>query len=208
MTDDELFSSCNENETEGEEFNDILTEEERRQLEDALRLDSLDLANESDEVVIGHRHSCYEHRDIPIEDGTCNKSGENKQEKKGWFGGWRKKDLKPEAPKKIAAPRSSLCVEEKVSDLLGDSPSRNQTKPGRHSVEIAVKGDESRRKKDAKASSANSDGRSRHKDGNRENEYKKGLRPILWLSPNFPLKLKNSCHCSTLLQTKLKQFDD
>ena len=85
MTDDELFSSCNENETESEELNDILTEDERRQLEDALRLESTDLNNESDEVIIGHRHSCYEEREIPIEDGNCNKSGENKQEKKGWF---------------------------------------------------------------------------------------------------------------------------
>ncbi|CAJ1967950.1 unnamed protein product [Sphenostylis stenocarpa] len=204
MTDDELFSSCNENETESEEFNDILTEDERRQLEDALRLDSADLTNESDEVIIGHRHSCYEHRDIPIEDGNCNKSGENKQEKKGWFGGWRKKDSKPETPKKIAPPRSSLCVEEKVSDLLGDSPSRNQSKPGRHSVEIAVKGDELRRKKDVKAPSSNSDNRSRHKDGNRENEYKKGLRPILWLSQNFPLKTEELLPLLDIVANKVK----
>ena len=54
-----------------------MTEDERRQLEDALRLESTDLNNESDEVIIGHRHSCYEEREIPIEDGNCNKSGEN-----------------------------------------------------------------------------------------------------------------------------------
>ncbi|PKI44111.1 hypothetical protein CRG98_035503 [Punica granatum] len=39
MTDDEFFSSCNENETEGEELDEILTDEERKQLEAAL-LDS------------------------------------------------------------------------------------------------------------------------------------------------------------------------
>ncbi|KAK7279116.1 hypothetical protein RJT34_24160 [Clitoria ternatea] len=204
MTDDEFFASCNENETESEEFNDILTEEERRQLEDALKLDSSDLNNDSEEVNIGHRHSCYEPRDIPIEDANGSKGSEYKQEKKGWFSGWRKKDSTHESPKKITPPRNSLCAEEKVSDLLGDSPSRNQSKPGRHSVEIVVRGDEPRRKKDAKATSANSDSKSRHKDGNRENEYKKGLRPILWLSPNFPLKTEELLPLLDIVANKVK----
>ncbi|KAK7290454.1 hypothetical protein RIF29_04892 [Crotalaria pallida] len=206
MSDDEFFSSCNDNETESEELNDILTEDERRQLEDALKLDSSELNNENDEGIIGHRHSCYEYRDIPIEDGSSSKRAEIKQEKKGWFGGWRKKDSKHEAPspKKIAPPRSSLCVEEKVSDLLGDSPSGNQSKPGRHSVEIGVRGDEQRRKKDAKTSAANSDSKSRHKDGSRENEYKKGLRPILWLSPNFPLKTEELLPLLDIVANKVK----
>lgn len=203
MTDDELFSSCNGNETESEELNDILTEDERRQLEDALKLDSSDLNNDSDEGIIAHRPSF---RDIPIEDANGSNSGENKLEKKGWFGGWRKKDYKHEASsKKITPPRSSLCVEEKVSDLLGDSPSSYQIKPGRHSVEVVARGDEQRRKKDAKASSVNSDSsRSRHKDGSRENEYKKGLRPILWLSPNFPLKIEELLPLLDIVANKVK----
>jgi hypothetical protein len=202
MTDDELFSSCNGNETESEELNDILTEDERKQLEDALKLNSSELNNDSDEGIVAHHQSF---RDIPIEDGDSSNSGENKQEKKGWFGGWRKKDSKHEASsKKIVPPRSSLCVDEKVSDLLGDSPSRNQIKPGRHSVEV-VRGDELRRKKDAKASSANSDSsRNRHKDGSRENEYKKGLRPILWLSPNFPLKVEELLPLLDIVANKVK----
>ncbi|CAL5206732.1 unnamed protein product [Lathyrus oleraceus] len=202
MTDDELFSTCNENETESEELNDILTEDERRQLEDALKLDSSEQNNDSDEVIIPHRQSF---RDIPIEDASGSTSGENKHEKKGWFGGWRKKDSKHEiASKKFVPPRNSLCAEEKVSDLLGDSPSTNQIKPGRHSVEVVVRGDEQRRKKEAKASSANSDSRNRHKDGSRENEYKKGLRPILWLSPNFPLKIEELLPLLDIVANKVK----
>ncbi|CBI40835.3 unnamed protein product, partial [Vitis vinifera] len=50
MTDDEFFSSCNENEVENEELDDILTEDERRQLEVALKLDSSDMTNENDEA--------------------------------------------------------------------------------------------------------------------------------------------------------------
>ncbi|PON63773.1 Ankyrin repeat domain-containing protein [Parasponia andersonii] len=205
MTDDEFFSSCNENEPDSEEIDDILTEEEKRQLEVALKLDPSELPAENGDGIIGHRHSCYEQREIPIEEVNGCRNGETKQEKKGWFGGWRKKDTKIEVQKKMVPPRNSLCVEEKVSDLLGDSPTRNQIKPGRHSVEIVVRGDEHRRARDTKASSStSSENRNRHKDGGRENEYKKGLRPILWLSPNFPLQTEELLPLLDILANKVK----
>ncbi|KAK9287949.1 hypothetical protein L1049_016394 [Liquidambar formosana] len=204
MTDDEFFSSCNENETESEELDDLLTEDEKRQLEVALKLDSSELNNENSDGIIGHRHSCYEPREVPIEDVNSCRNGETKQERKGWFGGWRKRDHKHEGQKKIAPPRNSLCVDEKVSDLLGDSPSRNQTKPGRHSMEI-VRGDEFRRGRDTKTSSSmSSESGNRRKDGGRENEYKKGLRPILWLSPNFPLQTEELLPLLDILANKVK----
>lgn len=206
MTDDEFFSSCNENETDSEEFIDILTEDERRQLEAALKLDTSETINDNVDGIIGHRHSCYETRGIPIEDVNVCRNGEAKQEKKGWFAGWRKREPKIEAPKKTVPPRSSLCVDEKVSDLLGDSPSRNQVKPGRHSVEIVIRGgDEHRRLRDPKTSSSlSSESRNRHKDGSRENEYKKGLRPVLWLSPNFPLQTEELLPLLDILANKVK----
>ncbi|KAL6184933.1 hypothetical protein ACLB2K_041068 [Fragaria x ananassa] len=205
MTDDEFFSSCNENETESEELDDILTEDERRQLEVALKLDSSESTNESGDGIIEHRHSCYEAREIPIEDVSNCRNGETKQEKKGWFGGWRKRDAKSEGLKKAVPPRSSLCVDEKVSDLLGDSPSRNQSRPGRNNVDAIVRGDDHRRGKDMKASSSvSSDSRSRHKDATKENEYKKGLRPILWLSPNFPLQTEELLPLLDILANKVK----
>ncbi|KAJ4722930.1 Ankyrin repeat domain-containing protein [Melia azedarach] len=204
MTDDEFFSPCNENETESEELDDILTEDERRQLEVALKLDSSEMSTENGDGIIAHRHSCYEHREIPVEDGNSCRNGETKQEKKGWFGGWRKKDSKPEGQKKIAPPRSSLSVDEKVSDLLGDSPSGNQIKPGRHSVEIVAR-DEHRRAKDTRTSTTmSSDSGNRRKDSSRENEYKKGLRPILWLSPSFPLQTEELLPLLDILANKVK----
>ncbi|XP_031249316.1 ankyrin repeat domain-containing protein 13C-B [Pistacia vera] len=204
MTDDEFFSSCNENETESEELDDILTEDERRQLEVALKLDSSETGNENGDGIIAHRHSCYEHREIPIEDVSSCRNGDTKQEKKGWFGGWRKRDSKLEGQKKIVPPRSSLCVEEKVSDLLGDSPSGSQIKPGRHSVEIVAR-DEHRRGRDTRTStSVSSESGHRRKDGGRENEYKKGLRPILWLSPNFPLQTEELLPLLDILANKVK----
>ncbi|KAJ6944160.1 ankyrin repeat domain-containing protein 13C-like [Populus alba x Populus x berolinensis] len=204
MSDDEFFSSSNDNETESEELDGILTVEERRQLEVALKLDASELNSENGDGIIAHRHSCYEHREIPIEDANGSINGETKQEKKGWFGGWRKRDSKVEGQKKIVPPRSSLCVDEKVSDLLGDSPSGSQPKPGRHSVEIVLR-DEHRKGRDSKAStSVSSESNNRRKEGSRENEYKKGLRPTLWLSPNFPLQTEELLPLLDILANKVK----
>uniref|UniRef100_A0A3N7ERZ7 Ankyrin repeat domain-containing protein n=1 Tax=Populus trichocarpa TaxID=3694 RepID=A0A3N7ERZ7_POPTR len=207
LSDDEFFSSSNDNETESEELDDILTVEERRQLEVALKLDASELNYENGENgdgIIAHRHSCYEHREIPIEDANGIINGETKQEKKGWFGGWRKRDSKVEGQKKIVPPRSSLCVDEKVSDLLGDSPSGSQPKPGRHSVEIVLR-DEHRKERDSKAStSVSSESNNRRKEGSRENEYKKGLRPTLWLSPDFPLQTEELLPLLDILANKVK----
>ncbi|KAK5841034.1 hypothetical protein PVK06_009942 [Gossypium arboreum] len=204
MTDDEFLGTSNENEAESEELDEILTEEERRQLEVALKLDSSEMSNESEDGIIGHQHSGYESREIPIEETNGFKNGETKQEKKGWFGGWRKKETKHEVQRKIVPPRSSFRVDEKVSDLLGDSPSRSQIKPGRHSVEI-VATDDHRRIRDLRIStSMSSESSNRRKDSSRENEYKKGLRPILWLSPNFPLQTEELLPLLDILANKVK----
>ncbi|KAJ0787649.1 putative ankyrin repeat domain-containing protein [Helianthus annuus] len=222
MSDDEFFSSCNENETESEELNDILTDEERKQLEAALKLDSADLGHENNGI-IGHRHSCYEQRDIPIpiEETPSFKNGESKHEKdkKGWFDGWRKRDNnnnnnKHERGRKGAGapvpPRGSLCLDEKVSDLLGDSPSTSQSQsqshihPGRHSLEITLKENENRKAKDLKPSSSTLSTASKRKDAARENEYKKGLRPVLWLAPNFPLRTEELLPLLDILANKVK----
>ncbi|KAM7256281.1 hypothetical protein ACFE04_012022 [Oxalis oulophora] len=200
MTDDEFFSACNENETESEELNDILTEDERKQLEIALKLDSSEPKNENDDrdEIIAHRHSFYGQREVPVEDF-------NKNEKKGWFGGWRnKRESKHEMPKKISPPRSSLCVNEKVSNLLEDSPSDSQKNPRRNSMEVVLK-DENRRTRDSKASASTStEVGNRRKDGGRENEYKKGLRPILWLSLDFPLQTEELLPLLDILANKVK----
>lgn len=203
MTDDEFFNSCNENETDNE-LDNILTEEERKQLEVALKMDSSDTSNENEDSGIAHRHSCYDQRDIPIESINGYKNGETKQEKKGWFNSWRRRENKPENEKKISPPRSSLCVDEKVSDLLEDSPS-SPSRPGRHSVEVFGKQDGHWRGRDTKASSStNVDSGNRRKDINRENEYKKGLRPILWLSPDFPLRTEELLPLLDILANKVK----
>lgn len=204
MTDDELLSSCNENGSESEELDGILTEEERRQLEVALKMDHSDLSNENNDGV-RHRNNCEE-REIVIQSASPSRNGETKHEKKGWFDGWRKRDTKHEGnKKKVVPPRGSLSVEDKVSDLLGDSPSQTQIKPGRHSMEIVSKDDELRKIKDSKASSSTTSGSgNRRKDSGKENEYKKGLKPILWLSPSFPLRTEELLPLLDILANKVK----
>ncbi|XP_077227007.1 uncharacterized protein LOC143860313 [Tasmannia lanceolata] len=209
MTDDELFSSSNENDRETEGFEDLLTEDERKQLEVALKLDSSEMVDDGvSDGIIAHRHSCHELRDIPIEenDSSTSSNGDTKHERKGWFGNWGKRGYKNEVQNKIDPPRSSLCVDDKVSDLLGESPSRFQDKPGRHSVEIPITGDDHRRVRDGdlKKSVASSESGHRRKDSNRENEYKKGLRPTIWLSPNFPLRTEELLPLLDILANKVK----
>ncbi|KMS97156.1 hypothetical protein BVRB_7g178200 [Beta vulgaris subsp. vulgaris] len=205
MTDDEFFSSCNDNETDSEDLNEILTEEERKQLELALKLDSCDGTNEGGgDVLVGHRHSFQESREIPIEDLNGCRNVESNYEKKGWFASWRKRDHKNEGQKKLAPPRNSLSVEEKGDDVGNKSPATNPAKPGRHSVDV-VRGDEPQRARDKRTSSSGStESGIRRKDGSQENEYKKGLRPILWLSPNFPLRTEELLPLLDILANKVK----
>ncbi|XP_010550836.1 PREDICTED: ankyrin repeat domain-containing protein 13C-A [Tarenaya hassleriana] len=175
-----------ENGAEGgdDDLSDILTEEEQRQLEAALKLDLPEnLLNEN-----GENGS----RDIHVEDFNEMRNGGNgKHEKKGWFGGWRRKESKHEKQSVYVPPRSSLCVDEKVSDLLGDS---KQIKPGRHSVEVVVR-DEHRK---ARVTSKSL------KEANHESEYKKSLRPVLWLSPNFPLQTEELLPLLDIIANKVK----
>ncbi|KAE8728053.1 putative Chalcone synthase [Hibiscus syriacus] len=175
MTDEEFLAASNENETEGEELEDILTEDEKRQLEVALKSDPSEISNEN-----GDRHS---------EESNDYKNAETKQEKKGWFGGWRKRETK----------------HEKESDLVGDTPPGSQIKPIKHSVETSAKEDEHRRVTDSRTlTSTTSESGNQRQNNGRANEFRKGLRPVLWLSPNFPLKIDELLPLLDILANKVK----
>ncbi|KAG6507699.1 ankyrin repeat domain-containing protein 13C-B-like isoform X1 [Zingiber officinale] len=211
MSDEEFLSTCNDNDTEIEEFDDILTEEERNQLEHALKMESPDIIDEyQSDGHVAHRHSCYEAREIEIQDVDSSSSSicESRQDRKSWFSSWgrRGNNQKQEGQKKDIPPRSSLCVEEKVSDLLGDSPSRYQSRPGKHSVEVINKGEDVKRGKDrdSKKSGMNSENGYRRKESSKESEYKKGLRPVLWLSPDFPLQTEELLPLLDIMANKVK----
>jgi ankyrin repeat domain-containing protein 13 len=209
MTNEEFLSSCNENDTESEGFDEVLTEEEKKQLEAALKIDSPGAGGDDHpDLFAGPRHSCFEprEREIPIEDSSISGNGEHKHDKKGWFSNWGKKSQvsKQEGVKKMAPPRSSLCVDEKVSDLLAESPSNVQTRPGRHSVDVVRIDDNKRvRERDHRRTVTPAENGHRHK-GIKESEYKKGLRPVLWLSPNYPLRTDELLPLLDILANKVK----
>ncbi|XP_010556951.1 PREDICTED: ankyrin repeat domain-containing protein 13C-B [Tarenaya hassleriana] len=158
MTEEEIFSnSARENETETEtetedDLEDILTEDEKKQLELAIQSSSPESSNQTARL-----------------------------EKKEWFSGWRRRDTTKhhEGNKRNIPPRSSLSADEKASDetLTGGG----EITPARHSVGAAA-----------------------IREGSRENEYKKGLRPVLWLSESFPLQTRELLPLLDILANKVK----
>lgn len=185
MSDEEFFSSCNDGSSNGNdtesEYEDVLTQEERKQLEIALKMDS------SSDVV--------DNDDRRDDSSSSISNGEVKQDKKSWFGKWGKKEQNS-TYKKNVPPRNSLCANEKVSDLLGDS---QPAVPGRHSMELPIRPEDLKKAESKKSLSSLENG---HRT--KESEYKKGLRPVLWLSPNFPLRTEELLPLLDILANKVK----
>ncbi|KAM0924463.1 hypothetical protein ACQ4PT_004876 [Festuca glaucescens] len=158
MTDEELFAM------EGEEKNgrsaeleteldDVLTAEERKQLDSALR---------------GNHDEEPEDR---AEEGADHHSDANggAKDKKGWFWGGKKGAKNDEKPHKAV--------------------SKDESDPG--------KGKE-------KGSGKKKKGVSSGDPNKLESEYKKGLRPVLWLTPDFPLKTDELIPLLDVLANKVK----
>jgi ankyrin repeat domain-containing protein 13 len=164
MTDEELFAMDGE-EKKGRgseldaELDEVLTAEERKQLDSALRTgnqdeESEDRGEEGDSRAADHMGS----------NGVA-------KDKKGWFGWGGKKGAKSdEKPSKAGS-----------KDESGD--------PGKHKD----KGSE-KKKKGAPSGDANK----------LESEYKKGLRPVLWLTQDFPLKIDELIPLLDVLANKVK----
>ncbi|XP_008218335.1 PREDICTED: ankyrin repeat domain-containing protein 13C-B [Prunus mume] len=190
MTDEELFAVDDEervaNGGDNDEYDDVLTAEEKMQLDSALRGNS-DGACE-DEVSDCHENALggsYE---------NCESNGVVK-EKKSWFG-WNKKSSKgnddSEDPR-ILKKFSKLAPEG------GNQKSLDHQKPSsefpRDDIADAKKGkDKNSKKKKKKVAS----------DAKHESEYKKGLRPVLWLTPDFPLKTDELLPLLDILANKVK----
>ncbi|KAH0994583.1 hypothetical protein GBA52_018447 [Prunus armeniaca] len=189
-TEMELFAVDDEervaNGGDNDEYDDVLTAEEKMQLDSALRGNS-DGACE-DEVSDCHENALggsYE---------NCESNGVVK-EKKSWFG-WNKKSSKgnddSEDPR-ILKKFSKLAPEG------GNQKSLDHQKPSsefpRDDIADAKKGkDKNSKKKKKKVAS----------DAKHESEYKKGLRPVLWLTPDFPLKTDELLPLLDILANKVK----
>ncbi|XP_010485822.1 PREDICTED: ankyrin repeat domain-containing protein 13C-B-like isoform X2 [Camelina sativa] len=179
MTDEELFAvdeertaATNGAETDG--FDDVLTPEERLQLNSALRTGNSDAIEDEESEVTDHQ-----------ENGSL-------KDKKGWFG-WNKKGLNTEDTKlkkgsksapedgnqKGKSQRSSMVSDHTNEDLGGTKKGKEKEKKKKKK---GVAGDEVKR----------------------ESEYKKGLRPVLWLTPDFPLTTDELLPLLDILANKVK----
>ncbi|KAI3799560.1 hypothetical protein L1987_34859 [Smallanthus sonchifolius] len=180
MTDEELFSNEHggvENGVDHDEYDDVLTPEEKRQLNSALKMGNSENVCD-DEEQIHHENS---------DPGSCENSESNTKDKKSWFG-WNKKGSKNNDPEdsKILKKFSRLNETQKPSSETTTEDNNSESKKGK---------DKSVKKKKKKGSTT---------DLKHESEYKKGLRPVLWLTPDFPLKTDELVPLLDILANKVK----
>ncbi|XP_059628486.1 uncharacterized protein LOC132271197 [Cornus florida] len=196
MTDEELFSVDDDerivNGGERDEYDDILTAEERMQLDSALRMGNSDGLCEDEEHGV---RDCHENGDGGSF-GSCESNGVNK-EKKSWFG-WNKKGTKhgsddPDDSKILK--KFSKLAPEGGNQKPNDSQRSSSEFPREDIGDVKKSKDKSSKKKKKKG------GMSESKN---ESEYKKGLRPVLWLTPDFPLKTEELLPLLDILANKVK----
>ncbi|KAF9661115.1 hypothetical protein SADUNF_Sadunf19G0034200 [Salix dunnii] len=195
MTDEELFAVDEEerlgNAAENDEFDDVLTAEERKQLNSALRMGNSDGLGDDEEP--GAVDNQGNGSGGVYENGESNGAA---KEKKSWFG-WKNKGSKNTngeyEDSKISKNLSNLAPEG-VAQKSDDH--QNLSESAREDTGDAKKGkDKSNKKKKKKGPGS---------ETKHESEYRKGLRPVLWLTPNFPLKTEELLPLLDILANKVK----
>ncbi|CAK9225523.1 unnamed protein product [Sphagnum troendelagicum] len=207
MTDEELFaveSDRQEGEAD-EDYSNLLTVEEKEQLESVLKSDNVENGDEGSHGVGSYDYWTEEYeygfpdddsdlRQTPSQNGSRESPGFVKEERKGHWFGWGKKSLKREDAKKLEAVKSNKQLSDKQSEASSSGSETfrmaNQS-PGRPAPESQSQWKQARR------STVRSEATS-------ESEYKKGLRPILWLTHDFPLKTEELLPLLDILANKVK----
>uniref|UniRef100_A0A6N2KG84 Ankyrin repeat domain-containing protein n=1 Tax=Salix viminalis TaxID=40686 RepID=A0A6N2KG84_SALVM len=195
MTDEELFAVDEEerlgNAAENDEFDDVLTAEERKQLNSALQMGNSDgLGDDEEPGAVDNQGNGS---------GGVYENGESNgavKEKKSWFG-WKNKGSKNTngdcEDSKILKNLSNLAPE---GGAQKSDDHQNLSESAREDTGDAKKGkDKSSKKKKKKGPGS---------ETKHESEYKKGLRPVLWLTPNFPLKTEELLPLLDILANKVK----
>ena len=182
MTDEELFAvDAEERMTNGgdheEGLDDVLTAEERKHLDSALKMGSLEGGDEEEVNVV-----------LDSVDGS--ESNGVTKEKKSWFG-WNNK----KASKNIGEDAEDPKILKKSSKLAPENGHAKSESNGKEELADVKKGKEKSMGKKKK----NGVTGDKH-----ESEYKKGLRPVLWLTPDFPLKTDELLPLLDVLANKVK----
>ncbi|CAL5343016.1 unnamed protein product [Camellia sinensis] len=191
MTDEELFSADDDEKLGHEgDYDDVLTAEERMQLDSALHMGNSDVLCEDDEHGIQDGHENGDSFE------SCEPNGVTK-ERKSWFG-WNKKGSKlggddPEDSKILK--KFSKLGPEGSSQRANDSRRSSSDIPREDAADTKKNKDKSSKKKKKKGTTSESKS---------ESEYKKGLRPVLWLTSDFPLKTEELLPLLDILANKVK----
>ncbi|KAK8970351.1 hypothetical protein KSP40_PGU010949 [Platanthera guangdongensis] len=182
MTDDELFSADNDerlaNGVDNDELDDVLTAEERIQLDSALQMGSSE-GFEEDEV----------NGSADFTEGT---ESVHSKERRSWFGWNNKRAIKNNGSEDVD--------DQKIPKRSSKSALEN----GNHKTESAREelGDIKRGKEKSNHKKKKSGVTS--ESNKHESEYKKGLRPVLWLTPDFPLQTSELLPLLDILANKVK----
>ena len=175
-----------------DEYDDVLTAEERMQLDSALRMGNSDAVVEEEEhgVFGGNANGSagsYE---------NCEPNGMVK-EKKSWFG-WNRKNSKSgsdDAEESKISKKYSRFAPEGSNQRAGDQQKSASEFPKEDTSDAKKGKDKNNKKKKKKGTTSES---------KNESEYKKGLRPVLWLTPDFPLKTDELLPLLDILANKVK----
>ncbi|ESQ32322.1 hypothetical protein EUTSA_v10003783mg [Eutrema salsugineum] len=186
MTDEELFAVDEEKMANGpgnDGFEDVLTSEERKQLDSALRMENSDAVEDEEKDVTDHQ-----------ENGSGGEAnGAPLKEKKGWFG-WNKKGSK-HGPDGVEDTTTKLKKGSKLAPEEGNQKEKGKSQRSSSLADNA--------KEDAGDGKKGKD-KAGTKKKKSESEYKKGLRPVLWLTPDFPLKTEELLPLLDILANKVK----
>jgi hypothetical protein len=185
LNEEEVFSN-------GEGYDDVLTAEERMQLDSALRMGNSDGVCQDEEQGGGFdgRENVHE---------NCEANGAAK-EKKGWFG-WNKKNLKSgggdEHEDSTSSKKFSVLGPEGSNERSSDQQkSQPESLKEGHGEKNSKKGKDQNLKKKKKKGASN--------ESRSESEFKRGVRPVLWLTQDFPLKTDELLPLLDILANKVK----
>lgn len=196
MTDEELFAvEDGESMINGEnndEYDDVLTAEERMQLDSALHMGNSDGTYEDEEngAFEGQENGSAASFENSEANGTV-------KEKKSWFG-WNKKSMKNSTDD----PEDSKSV--KKNSKFGSEGSNQRSVDQQKLASESLKEDSGDLKKGKDKINKKKKKKGTNTESKNESEYKKGLRPVLWLTPDFPLKTDELLPLLDILANKVK----
>ncbi|OIW21622.1 hypothetical protein TanjilG_06772 [Lupinus angustifolius] len=196
MTDEELFAVedgesmiAGEN---GEEYDDVLTAEERMQLDSALHMVNNDGMCEDEE------HGGFDSQENGSATSFDNSEANGVvKEKKSWFG-WNKKHSKSSTDETEDSKASK-----KISKFGPEGSNQRSGNPQKSTSEF-LKEDSGDNKKGKDKNIRKKKKKGTISESKNESEYKKGLRPVLWLTPDFPLKTDELLPLLDILANKVK----